>query len=72
MIVNERIPISIYCIVIQHGYHCFCRLIPKGAVATQEKVWNYQSEMLKCFVCFFREQLVKMVFVEMEEAKEML
>jgi len=33
---NKRILVSVYCILIQHGYHVFCRLIPKGAVATQE------------------------------------
>jgi len=39
MTLNEVILISVYCIVIQHGYHIFCGLIPKGAVATQECIF---------------------------------
>jgi len=36
MTVNKIILISVDCLVLQHGNHVCCCLIPKGAVATQE------------------------------------
>jgi len=52
MMINKRILISVYCILIQHGYHVFCRLIPKGAIAAQE--WYF---ILSDQVHHFKEEI---------------
>jgi len=70
---SKIILISVYCTLIQHGYHVFCSLIPKEAVATKKDTTSIPALRHKGVPIFFvlRQQIISCIFLNLL-SKELL